>query len=197
MRTLWLSIFFIFSVSSSFSQSLLLVEGKLHLDSLYINSDNLLIDQFIFEYPNLKKEELLKKVKNWGGKRFVNLKEVLVGETDEQLVFNYIDDKMYMKSLGLNSSYSWYIRLVIQIKDGKIRAQYFDDGNTYQAGSQYSPAIKARTYNLKNYFKESDGVKIAQKIFTAGMVSLKESLTRNSKDLDESIKTENSKSDEW
>lgn len=132
-----------------------------------------------------------------GAKRFVNLKEVLVGETDEQLVFNYIDDNMFIKTLGLSNSYSWYIRLVVQFKDEKMRVQYFDDGNTFQPGSQYGPSLKARTYKLSNYFKESDGSMFAQKMFTPGMISLKQSIERNARDLEETIKSKEIKKDDW
>lgn len=173
MKSIFLFVLFSFVSAYSFSQSIILIDGKLHIDSLYKNANENLISQFVLQFPNVKKEELLKKTKNWGAKRFVNLKEVLVGETEDQLVFNYIDNKMFVRSLGLTNNYSWYIRLVAQFKDEKIRIQYFDDGNTYQPGSQYSPAIKARIYKLSNYFKDIDGSLIASKMYTPGMVALK------------------------
>jgi hypothetical protein len=50
--------------------------------------------------------------------------------------------------------YSWYIRMVVQFKDGKARAQFYDDGNTFKPGeySRYGnvPATEARTIFLSN-----------------------------------------------
>jgi hypothetical protein len=183
--------------STGICQSSILVDGRLELDSLYQKSDELLLHQCIIEIPDLKKEELIKRTKNWGGTSFINLKEVMVSETDDQLVFNYIDKSMYMKTMGMTSSYSWYIRLVVQFKDGRMRAQYYDDGNTFQPGLQYGPDIRARQYRLANYFKEDNGRKVAQKIFTGGMVALKTSILENARDLENSVKANTPNKQDW
>lgn len=60
------------------------------IDSLYINKGDLLINQRILVIDSVSREELINRIKNWGGVSFVNLKEVLVSETQDQLVFNYI-----------------------------------------------------------------------------------------------------------
>ena len=178
------------------SQSSLLVNDKLNIDSLYSNKDELIIHSGVLEFEGLTKEQLKTKVKNWGGTKFVSLKEVLVSETDDQIVLNYIDKNMFMKTLGIKNNYSWYIRLVIQIKDGKIRCQYFDDGNTYQPGGNGSIPMSSRSHRLIDYFKENDGIKTSMKMFTMGMVSLKESITSNFNSLKEEIlKKDTSK--EW
>ena len=58
---------------------------------------------------------------------------------------------------------SWYVRMVVQFKDGKIRAQFYDDGNTFVAGtySQYGsvPATQARTVYIKSYNKKPETFK--------------------------------------
>lgn len=168
------------------SQSSLLVNDKLNIDSLYSNKDELIIHSGILEFEGLTKEQLKTKVKNWGGTKFVSLKEVLVSETDDQIVLNYIDKSMFMKTMGMKMDYSWYIRLVIQLKDGKIRCQYIDDGNTYQP-SDKGVSMTSRSHHLIDYFKESDGIKTSQKMFTLGMVSLKENIISNFNSLKEGI----------
>ena len=178
------------------SQSSLLVNDKLNIDSLYSNKDELIIHSGVLEFEGLTREQLKTKIKNWGGTKFVSLKEVLVSETDDQIVLNYIDKNMFMKTLGIKMDFDWYIRLVIQIKDGKIRCQYFDDGNTYQPGGNGNIPMRSRSHYLRDYFKENDGIKTSQKIFTSGMVSLKENIFFNFNSLKEDIlKKDTSK--EW
>ena len=179
------------------SQSSLLVDGKLNVDSLYQNKDELIIHSGVLEFEGLTKEQLKTKVKNWGATKFVSLKEILVSETDDQIVLNYIDKNMYMKTMGIKIDYDWYIRLVIQFKDGKVRCQYFDDGNVYVPSSNGSVAISSRSNNLVNYFKENDGIKTSMKMFTLGMVAVKEGILRNFASIKESIEKKDSDKKEW
>jgi hypothetical protein len=179
------------------SQSSLLVDGKLNVDSLYQNKDELIIHSGVLEFEGLTKEQLKTKVKNWGATKFVSLKEILVSETDDQIVLNYIDKNMFMKTMGIKIDSDWYIRLVIQFKDGKVRCQYFDDGNVYVPSSNGSIAISSRSNNLINYFKESDGIKNSMKLFTLGMVAVKEGVLRNFASIKESIEKKDSDKKEW
>ena len=177
------------------SQSSLLVNDKLHIDSLYENKEENLIISRVLEFEGLKKEELKTKVKNWGSTKFVNLKEILVSETDDQIVLNYIDKSFFIKYMG-KISYSWYVRLVIQFKDGKIKCSYYDDGNELVPISQGIRSLKRREINFKFYFKEDNNEMFSIKMTTLGLVSFKESIISNQNSLEESIlKKDTSK--EW
>ena len=106
----------------------------------------------VIEVPNKTQKELSTQFKNWASTSFVNLREVMVSETDNQIVLNYITEtNTYFKVLGLKSPYSmsWYVRMVAQFKDGKIRIQFYDDGNAFKPGSysQYgsTPATQTRS----------------------------------------------------
>ena len=177
------------------SQSSLLVNDKLHIDSLYENKEENLIISRVLEFEGLKKEELKTKVKNWGSTKFVNLKEILVSETDDQIVLNYIDKSFFIKYMG-KIPYSWYVRLVIQFKDGKIKCSYYDDGNELVPISQGIRSLKRREINFKFYFKEDNNEMFSIKMTTLGLVSFKESIISNQNSLEESIlKKDTSK--EW
>lgn len=178
------------------SQSSLLVNDKLNIDSLYSNKDELIIHSGVLEFDGLTKEQLKTKVKNWGGTKFVSLKEVLVSETEDQMVLNYIDKNMFMKTMGMKMDYNWYIRLVIQFKDGKVRCQYFDDGNTYMP-SDKGVSMSSRSHHLNEYFKESDGIKTSMKMFTLGMVAVKEGVLKNFASIKESIEKKDGDKKEW
>jgi hypothetical protein len=186
--------FLLLTITSN-SQSPLLVNNKLSIDSLYENKEENLIISRVLEFDELKKEELKTKVKNWGSTKFVNLKEILVSETDDQIVLNYIDKSFFIKYMG-NIPYSWYVRLVIQFKDGKIKCSYYDDGNELVPISQGIRSLKRREINFKFYFKEDNNEMYSIKMTTLGLVSFKESIISNLNSLKEGIlKKDTSK--EW
>lgn len=123
---------FILSSHITYSQSINLdsikIQTKLKLldekgvvlkDKIYLNDEGLIFEK-IFEYKNLKPTDLIKIIKNWGGETYRSFKDVLVNETDNQLVIRYN-----------NNSYSYrgnYIRLIIDIKENKIRVRIYDEG---------------------------------------------------------------------
>ncbi len=74
---------FIFLSFSTFAQNCIT------RDSTFQNFDEKLIYSEVILIDSVNQAELIRRAKNWGGTAFVNLKEVLVAETDNQLVFNY------------------------------------------------------------------------------------------------------------
>lgn len=98
----------------------------------------------VIEIPNKTQKELNQQFKNWASTAFVNLKEVMVSETENQIVLVYIVEPIgYAKMLGMKTYYPFkhYVRMVGQFKDGKCKISMFDDGNVYSMGS-YSNGIK-------------------------------------------------------
>ena len=64
-------------------------------------------------------------------------------------------------------NYGWYVRMVVQFKDGKVRAQFYDDGNVYKPAeySQYGnvPATEARSMFVHNYTDKPENIKALHK----------------------------------
>ena len=114
-------------------------------DSLFQKYDEKLVHSEVVLIDSISQIELVKRVKNWGGKTFVNLKEVLVGETDNQLVFNFTTSSSGGSKYGNINSIT-YVRLIVVFKDGRIKASLYDDGNVAGAGTP------ARTYFYTNAF---------------------------------------------
>jgi len=96
---------------------------------MYKDKATFLIYTEVIPYDSIKQSTLIQKTKNWASTAFANLKEVLVSETDDQLVLNYVTSAYYVKVLDSKSPFNWYVRMVIQIKDGKIKVSFFDDEN--------------------------------------------------------------------
>lgn len=186
--------------------------GQIHVDSFYSNQKELLIYSTIEKFDSLKQSELFDKVKNWSGKNFVDAREVLISETKEQLVFCYRDaSSLYVKTdwvenyvffkkkFTLEKNLDWYVRMVVNIKDGKIKVSMYDDGNCYLNWVFEGNVIfntPSRTLYLYKYFTKEGG--FTSKEFSMGIVDFKKSCINTSKSLIEYIKSNNSKTnDNW
>ena len=168
--------------------------GQMHVDTFYQNKSEYLIYSIIQEFDSMPQDVLNTKIKNWGGTHFINLSQVLVGETKEQFVFNYITETFNMKTLGMKTILPWYIRMVVQTKDNKIKVSLYDDGNCFRPGS-YSggisvPAVSARQYRFSDYFGKKG---TCLKMYNEGFESTKESCKNTVLDLISYIKSSNVK----
>jgi hypothetical protein len=144
---------------------------QLQIDSFYVNKSENLIYSKIENIDSLSSQSVITSIKNWGSTNFVNLKEVLVSETENQLVFNYITKDFYLTMLGLKQSYDWYIRLIIQIKNNRIRLLVYDDGNVFVPGSYNGRfPIPARSRYFSIYFNKKG---LAMKIYEDGLLNVK------------------------
>lgn len=86
----------------------------------------------VIEFEGKSQKDLIVLYKNWASVAFVNLKEVLVGETESQIVIRYIlNTSANYKIMGMKgtSGFDWYVRLIGQFKDGKVKVSFFDEGN--------------------------------------------------------------------
>lgn len=115
-------------------------ETKMTLDDFYQNKSNYLIYSVVDTFDTIQRDVLITRIKNWAGLNFVNVNEVLVGETQSQLVFNYINNTYYEKSLMGKLYKDWYYRLIIQMKDDRIKISIYD-GNAFWAGSYFATRI--------------------------------------------------------
>jgi hypothetical protein len=92
--------------------------GLIEKKKIYINDEGL-IDEKIFEYQNKNINVLKGLIKNWGGSNFRSFKDVLVNETENQLVIRYISSSMIDNS---------YIKMIIDLKENKVRIRVYDEG---------------------------------------------------------------------
>lgn len=86
----------------------------------------------VIEFEGKSQKDLIVLYKNWASVAFVNLKEVLVGETESQIVIRYIlNTSANYKIMGMKgtSGFDWYVRLIAQFKDGKVKVSFYDEGN--------------------------------------------------------------------
>lgn len=161
MRKLFLLI--IFYCATSYQTT-----AQMKIEDFYQDRALFLIHSVVEEADSTSKEELAIKVKNWAGTHFVNMREVLVSETPEQMVFNYVSNDFFVKAMATSYPQGWYIRMVVQLKDNKLKISFFDDGNT-SVGFFNMPA---RHYKFDDYFGKQG---LARKNYNDGLVNVKSS----------------------
>jgi hypothetical protein len=185
MREIVVIIALLFLVPPSYSQ--IKVE-PLSLNKFYGSASEKLIYSVVGEYPNVSRAELVKRVKNWAGTAYINAKNVVVSETDDQIVYRYVSNSFVVKSFVGLTSYPWYLRLVIQFKDGKIRAQYFDDGD--------ASSTTGTPLSFIAYFKPNkNGEYYAEKKLDLSLTQFRTSILNSFVDMDKSIR--NPKNNDW
>jgi hypothetical protein len=99
----------------------------------------------VVDVPGKSTPELINRFKNWASLKFVSLKDVIVTETENQIVLVYLTNlnRAYMKIMGKEYPFQvkFYVRMVVQFKNDKLRAQFYDDGNAYVSGGISSRSI--------------------------------------------------------
>lgn len=146
MKNIVLSFFLTFVSFVSFSQEQTVPQLK-----PYEDLESKLYSSKVIEIAGKTQKELQNNFKNWAATTFNNLKEVMVSETDNQIVLVYVirEPAIVKAMMTVTIDRSWHVRLVAEFKDGKMRASIYDDGNVYQPGeySQYGsvPAVPARS----------------------------------------------------
>jgi hypothetical protein len=105
----------------------------LYQKDIYQDSSLLTVVQQVIRTDSAGIDELKKRFKSWASNRFVNLSEVLVSETDDQIVLLYIVNVPFMikdPMFGnINSNRGWNVRLVANFKVDRVRITQTDAGN--------------------------------------------------------------------
>ena len=135
--------------NASFSQE------TIHIDSVFQNKEENLLSSKVISLDSVSQSDIKQRVKNWAGTTFINMNEVLVSETESQLVFNYIESSKF-RSAGMSFDYLEYTRIIVQMKDNKVKISFYDDGNVFRPGSGNYPSTKARSQYIKDNFKDKE-----------------------------------------
>jgi hypothetical protein len=141
------------SITSAFSQSEGAVIETLHIDSVFQDKTTDLLFSKVIQMDSLSQSDIKERVKNWAGKAFVNMNEVLVSETESQLVFNYIESYSF-RSMGMPYVEKQYTRIIVNIKDNRLKVSFYDDGNVFRLGAGSAPSVPSRTQFMKDYFRK-------------------------------------------
>jgi hypothetical protein len=105
------------------------------------NLDKNLYKTIIIEVDSTNRTDLQNSFKKITAKLFVNLDKIIVNETDNQIVINFIS------TTKSTPTTSWNVRMISEFKDSRIRLRIFDRGNVYIPSGQYTP-----TWNESSFF---------------------------------------------
>jgi len=108
------------------------------------NLENHLYKTEIIQVDSINQTELQKKFKKIASRLFVNLDKIIVNETGNQIVLNYI---LTTKNLPKTS---WNVRIVSEFKDSRMRLQIYDLGNVYIPSGQYTPTWNESSFYVTN-----------------------------------------------
>lgn len=132
----------------------------------YEDLTNKLFISKVVDVPGKNITDLINRFKNWASLKFVSLKDVIVTETENQIVLVYITtlNRGFLKTMGMKVPFDvkFYVRMVVQFKDGKLRAQFYDDGNVYVPGG--GPA--SRSIYISSFTQKPEDVKDLHKVTT-------------------------------
>lgn len=151
MRNLTLLMLLITSVSSTFAQNTKQEKDTVFLNEIYLDETTYLVSQKVLEFDSINANELMVRFENWAGQNFRNYDKVRTSKTDSQITLTYITS-------SFSQSLDFYVNMVVEFKDNKIRVQFYDDGNVYKpgsySGSTYIKAIEGRLYHIKSSFTD-------------------------------------------
>jgi hypothetical protein len=168
----------------------------LYQKDIYQDSSSLTVIQQVIQTDSVGTIELKKRFKNWGGKTFINFSEVLVSETEDQIVLVYIVDVPGKDGIG-----KWYIRMITNFKDDRVRVTLFDDGNVFIPATQYSTGASARKYNITTYFKTYGKIDPAKSKFVRkwydGVISYRNEVISTLLSCGNALTQPAAKSDDW
>ena len=123
-----------------------------HIDSLFEDVSINLLKSQVTEIKGINQSEIKRRILNYASGTFPDVREVLVSESDDQLIFNFVfsfNFKMHGSAITGPVSFEEHIRLVVQIKNERFRVLVFDDGNAQDVG------IAARTTYFSQRFRNS------------------------------------------
>lgn len=164
MRKLFSLLFIIiFIADSSFAQ----IDADIYsidVNDYYQDVANRVLYTKVIASDSLSQKEIIQLVKNWAAINFRNLRYTLVGETENQLVVRYIQEGFYTNAL-IKTSALWNILLIVQVKDGKLRYQFTDEGNAYSSPGLFAAKVtNDREYYLSSFSiaKKSLGMQLVK-----------------------------------
>ncbi len=149
MRKIYVLSVMILSVFSLNAQSSKQEKDTVFVEQIYQDLSTYLVSQRVLEFDSVKASELMIRFENWAGQNFRNYEKVRTSKTESQITLNYITS-------SFSTSLDFYLNMVVEFKDNKIRVQIYDDANVYKPGSYsgttYIAGVAGRAYHISAYF---------------------------------------------
>ncbi|NBW58235.1 hypothetical protein EBR43_10750 [bacterium] len=151
MRKIYLFSLLLFGTTTLYGQNSKQEKDTVFIEQIYQDLPTYLVSQRVLEFDSIKANELMISFENWAGQNFRNYDKVRTSKTESQITLNYITS-------SFSTSIDFYLNMVVEFKDNKIRVKIYDDGNAYKpgsySGSTYIAGVAARAYHINSYFND-------------------------------------------
>ncbi len=151
MRKLNLILILLTSFTTLFAQNTKQEKDTVFLSEIYLDETTYLVSQKVLEFDSINANELMVRFENWAGQNFRNYDKVRTSKTDSQITLTFITS-------SFSASLDFYLNMIVEFKDNKMRVQIYDDGNVYKPGSYsgntYIKGIEGRIYHIKSSFTD-------------------------------------------
>jgi hypothetical protein len=149
MRKIYLFSLLLFGTTTLYGQNSKQEKDTVFVEQIYQDLSTYLVSQRVLEFDSIKANELMIRFENWAGQNFRNYDKVRTSKTESQITLNYITS-------SFSTSLDFYLNMVVEFKDNKIRVQIYDDANVYKpgsySGSTYIAGVAGRAYHISSYF---------------------------------------------
>jgi hypothetical protein len=149
MRKIYLFSLLLFGITTLYGQNSKQEKDTVFVEQIYQDLSTYLVSQRVLEFDSIKANELMIRFENWAGQNFRNYEKVRTSKTESQITLNYITS-------SFSTSLDFYLNMVVEFKDNKIRVQIYDDANVYKpgsySGSTYISGVAGRAYHINSYF---------------------------------------------
>ncbi len=149
MRKIYLFSLLLFGITTLYGQNSKQEKDTVFVEQIYQDLSTYLVSQRVLEFDSVQASELMIRFENWAGQNFRNYEKVRTSKTESQITLNYITS-------SFSTSLDFYLNMVVEFKDNKIRVQIFDDANVYKPGSYsgntYIAGVAGRAYHISAYF---------------------------------------------
>jgi hypothetical protein len=149
MRKIYLFSLLLFGTTTLYGQNSKQEKDTVFVEQIYQDLSTYLVSQRVLEFDSIKANELMIRFENWAGQNFRNYDKVRTSKTESQITLNYITS-------SFSTSLDFYLNMVVEFKDNKIRVQIYDDANVYKpgsySGSTYISGVAGRAYHISSYF---------------------------------------------
>jgi hypothetical protein len=123
------------------------------INDIYQNPSEMIIEQFVVEYPGMNAEQIKNMVNKWALKAFVNTEAVTIGSTTESVVFKPLLKGFYSVN-SLNSlEYKITCHTLMEFKDGKMRVTVTEFPSTYATQYGSGSIVRADYFKSKSEYK--------------------------------------------
>ena len=149
MRKIYLFSLLLFGTTTLYGQNSKQEKDTVFVEQIYQDLSTYLVSQRVLEFDSINANELMIRFENWAGQNFRNYEKVRTSKTESQITLNYITS-------SFSTTLDFYLNMVVEFKDNKIRVQIYDDANVYKpgsySGSTYIAGVAGRAYHISSYF---------------------------------------------